>query len=578
MPTRTLTLVVAVAACTAAASEAPAAGGLTYPPPERLPNVLGNGILFALSGLDGQTRIETPVVASLADGGLTLRFHLPKDPVVRLLLAENHRLTWRVVSNDLLVADVAGEEDPLVVAFASPTVVVGRLPPGAAVASSGGGYTTVLMRDKVGNRTRFAFAYDPKGTQAAADTAAQALRVSIETLVETRLDFFAEAPGREADLEADRSRTLAKAFSVMKVNTYSPETPMTVHWTTPARWPTQYQSLWATAFHAVGLMHLDAHLAKEALTAVYQTQAEDGFIPGWSGPGKTDEQTQPPLLARAAWAVYRHDKRRDRRFLRASFDVASRHVLWFLKNRRHGGPPRPEKPLTFGSPLYRWSSAEEAGMPGSPRFAGGADFAAVDLSCYLADECRTLQQMAQVLGYGVLAQTWGDRAETIGEAARTHLWDAGRGFFFDRQGPDGAWSDVWSCVGLLPLALGVASPEQAERLKDHLAGDRFRTPAGVTTLGRKQDGFTGTGWQGAVWPPMNYLLIRGLQERGDATAASRLAEQTLATVTRQYQATGTLAEFYMAVGPDSAGTSAGGVRDTFPTAAVFADLILRPKP
>ncbi len=578
MTLRTLTLMAAGVAALAAGGAASAAGRPTPPPPERLPTVPGNGILFAFSGLDGNTWIETPVVATLADGGLTLRFHLPKEPVLRLLLAKRQRLSWRVVSNDLLVADVAGEEDPLVVAFASPTVVVGRIPSGAVASSSGGGYSTVLLRDKVGRRTRFAFAYDPKGSQAAADVAAQAIRVSLETLVETRLDFFAEAPGREADLETDRSQTLAKAFSVMKVNTYSPEAPITVHWTTPARWPTRYQGLWATAFHAVGLMHLDDHLAKEALTAVYQTQTEDGFIPAWSGPVKRDEQSQPPLLARAAWAVYRHDKRRDRRFLRASFDVASRHVLWFLKNRRHGGPPRPEKPLTFGSPLYGWASAEEAGMPGSPRFAGGADVAACDLSCYLADECRILQQMAQVLGYGMLAQTWGDRAEAIAGAARDHLWDADRGFFFDRRGPDGAWVDVWSCAGLLPLALGVADEAQAERLKAHLAGDRFRTPAGVTTLGRSQDGFTGTGWKGAVWPPMTYLLIRGLQERGEVTTARRLAEQTLATITRQYHKAGTLAEFYTTGGPGGAGTAVGGIRDPFPTAAVFADLVLRPEP
>ena len=62
------------------------------------------------------------------------------------------------------------------------------------------------------------------------------------------------------------------------------------------------------------------------------------------------------------------------------------------------------------------------------------EFAAIDLSCYLAAECRTLYHMAQRLGYRVLAMTWRDRADDIAAAARTHLWNAEAGFFFDRQG------------------------------------------------------------------------------------------------------------------------------------------------
>ncbi|MFO8011860.1 MAG: trehalase family glycosidase [Phycisphaerae bacterium] len=591
MAMRTTTALAAAAAWTLAASASAAgAGGYTFPPPEHVPGVFGPGIVMAYSGLDGETHIEPPVVATLAEDGLTLQFHLEGEPALELVLPDRYRLRWRVVTSDLLLADVIGDDLPLVVAFSAWNVVVGRLPPGSRAGLRGSGAGTVLMRDRAGDRIRFAFACNPLGPRRAARDGSQGLKVSLETLIESRLDFFAEAPHGSENLEPDRAETLAKAFSVMKANTYSPETPIAVRWTTPARWPYRHQNPWASAFHALGLMHLDTAAAKEALAAVYATATPEGMIPGRSGPATSEEVAQPPMLARAAWAVYRHERMRDRRFLRASFDVVAKQMEWFLRNRRLGGPPPPEKPLTFGVPLYAWASAEEAAMPGSPRFASGAAFAAVDLSTYIAAECRTLQTMAQALGYGVSARTWGRRADAVAAAVRRHLWRAEAGFFFDRTAPDGEWVEVWSAAGLAPLALGVADDAQAARLLEHLGTDRFRTPAGVATLGSTETAADGQAWTGGVWMPLNYLLVRGLQTRGETEAARDLAERTLAAVTRRYHEAGTLDEFYPArasargagaadiFGGGAAGRAERGARDYFPTAAVFADLVLRPKP
>jgi hypothetical protein len=586
----TTTLALAAAGILAIAANAAAAGGYTFPPPKHVPDVFGPGMLMAYSGLDGETHIDPPVVATLGEEGLTLQFHLEGEPALELLLPDKYRLTWRVVTSDLLLADVAGDELPLVVAFSSWNVVVGRLPPGSRAGLRGSGRNTVIMRDRAGDRIRFAFACNPLGPRRAARDASQGLKVSLETLIESRLDFFAEAPHGSENLSPERAETLAKAFSVMKVNTYSPEPPITVRWTTPARWPYRHQNPWASAFHALGLMHLDVAAAKEALAAVYATATSEGMIPGRSGPATSEETAQPPMLARTAWAVYRHERLRDRGFLRASYQAVSKQIEWFMRNRRLGGPPPPEKPLTWDVPLYAWASAEEAATPGSPRFATGAEFAAVDLSTYIAAECRTLQTMAQALGYGVSARTWGRRADAVADAVREHLWHADSGFFFDRTGPDGEWIEVWSWAGLAPLAFDVADEAQASRLLEHLGSDRFRTSAGVATLGSNETGADGQGWTGGAWMPLNYLLVRGLQARGRHRAARDLAERTLATVTRRYHEAGTLDEFYprggaagggaadIFGGGAASGTAGPGRRDYFPTAAVFADLVLRAEP
>jgi neutral trehalase len=280
---------------------------------------------------------------------------------------------------------------------------------------------------------------------------------------------------------------------------------------------------------------------------------------------------------------------RDGRLLERAFDVSQKHVVWYMKNRRLDGEPPPTQPLEYGTPLYAWKSGEESGADNSPRFDGGAQFAALDLSCYLANECYVLQAMAQKLGYRELAKTWGVRGDAIAEAARRQLWDPERGFFFDRKGPGGEWIGVWSHTGFLPLWAGVATPEQAAKLKEHLVSKKFWTAAPVPSVARDDPNYKADMWRGPTWMNMNYLILRGLQRSGFAAEAAELRERTLAAVAEWYGKTGALYEFYDCDGQtapgelDRKGRLASGqgdpvISDYGWTAAVYVDLLLRPKP
>jgi len=567
------------------------------PSRDALPDVYGNGLLLAFSGLEGRTSWAEPCAASTVGDEVALRFHLSREAVlyVRVPAPGLRAVRWQLVSNDLLVGYVPWDEQALVIGFSSATLVVGRLPLSCRVSLEGGDAGTVLLRSNaIGDRTQFACAYRPQGTKTAAADAAQALKVSIATLVENRLDFFQQLPAAPINADRLRAKTLAKAFSVLKANVYSPEPPMTVRWTTPARWPQRDMLLCDSAFHSLGLEHLDTRLAQETLGAVYGFQQEGGMIPHRMNPGQPSDLSQPCLLGWAAWQMYSRDRTPDRAFLERSFDVVQKHVLWLMKSRRLDGEPPPDKPLDYGTPLYGWKSGEESGAENSPRFEGGAAFAAVDLSCYLANECWTLQAMAQALGYRELAKTWGQRAETIAEAARKTLWHKERGFFFDRKGPDGEWVDVWSATGLLPLWAGVATPEQAAKLRDHLVSKKFWTATPVPSVARDDPKFKKDMWQGPTWVSLNYLLIRGLQRYGFNQEAAELRERTLRAVAEWYARTGALYEFYDCDGQTppaellrkgisgAAETPAGQgypvVVDYGPTAALYIDLLLRPKP
>jgi hypothetical protein len=569
--------------CAAAAERAVA------PEAANVPNVYGGGLLFAFSGLDGKTLAAEPVVASTVAGAPGLLFHLPKNPVLRLHLPRAGEVQWRLVSNDILMARLPGEEAPVVVAFAAQNVVVGRLPASARVSLEGGDLNVAIMRGDIGDRTQFAVAWHPKGTQTAAAIASAALQASMDTLLEGRLDFFQKLPPLPDNLPPVQARALAKAFSVMKANVYSPEDTIKTRWTTPARWPQQYMYVWDSAFNAVGLARLDLDLAKESLLAVYGFQAESGLIPTRMGPSVGGgDASGPPMLAWAAWQLGSVDRRRDREFLQKSFDAAQKHVTWYMRTHRLDGEPPPEKPLEHGTPLYAWKSAEESGQENSPRFDAGVQFAAVDLSSYLAGECRALQEMAQQLGYRELAKTWGLRADAVAEAARQQLWDNARGFFFDRKAPDGEWGGVWSSAAFLPLWAGLATPEQAARVKDHLLGKKFWTAMPVPSVARDDPNYKNDMWRGPAWANMNYLIIRGLQRYGFEKEAAELRARTLAGVAKWYGQTGALYEFYDADDQAPPATLArkdqktadggtGNIADYFWTASVYADLLLRPK-
>jgi hypothetical protein len=582
---------------------APAAQGqITRPPRDfsHVPNVYGPGEPFVFSGLDGPTSWQEPMIGHALADGLGIRLDLPKSPTIRIRPPAPglSALKWQMATNDTWVATVPWDAEPMIVIFADRNHVVGRLPLSFRVNLEGGDTNAILLQTEREGRTHFSFCYDPTPTpppppgkkvvyeSPVMRGAQDGYKVSVEGVLDGRLDLFRAMPVPPENVDKYWNPTVPKAFAVLRANENSPEGTIPGRWASPARGAIRDLWLADAAFSALGLMHMDAKYAKEALTAVYAYQKEDGMIPGRIAQAGAGEVSGPPILGWAAWQVYAQDKMQDREFLEKSFDAVQKHVTWYMKKRRMDGEPPPTKSLEWGTPLYAWASAEEAGTEGSPRFKDGAAFAAVDLSCYLANECYALQMMAQRLGFGELAKTWGLRGDAIADAARRELWNSEQGFFFDRKGPGGEWLETWSYAGLLPMWAGVATPDQAARLKNHLLSKKFWTAAPVPTLATDDKAFKNSLWSGAVSLNVNYLVIRGLQRCGYAHEASEIREKTLDMVAENYRKTGVLWECYDPEGANSAAevrrtSPAGGatsIADYNWTAALFVDMILRPKP
>jgi glycogen debranching enzyme len=334
--------------------------------------------------------------------------------------------------------------------------------------------------------------------------------------------------------------TLAKALAMMKAQVYSPEGRIQHHWSTPDHWPHRQMWLWDSAFHAIGWRHVDPPLARELLSAVFDCQGADGFIPHMMNPSGNSQITQPPVLALAACLV--NASASEPAWLAALYPKLAAYVSWDLAQRDRDGDGLAEWSIE-GDPHCR---SGESGMDNSARFDEATALAAVDFNAFLALECELLAGIAEQLGQPAQACTWRERHAHLCQLINTYLWDAQQGFYFDYDPHKGARTGVMAGSGFLPLICGAPSPEQAARLAAHLQNPAtFGTPFKVATIAANDAAhYAKDMWRGPVWMNLNWLVAYGLRRYGLLDAADELTAQTRAEIERCYAQYGTLFEFY----------------------------------
>lgn len=345
-------------------------------------------------------------------------------------------------------------------------------------------------------------------------------------------------------LPAARSRaagkTLIKALSIMKTQVYSPEGRIRHRWTTPDRWPHRKMWLWDSAFHAIGWRHIAPELAKEAILAVFDMQAPNGFIPHMMSPVGTSQITQPPVLAMSAKLV--HDIAGDWAWIRALYPRLCAYVKWDLNNRDTDGGGLLEWQIS-GDPQCR---SGESGMDNSPRFDAATRMDAVDFNSFVSLECEMLAGFADGLGLAGEAAEWMARHEELNRLIGARLWSDELGFFVDYDTDRRALSPVLASSGFLPLICGAASQSQAARLAEALDdpamfGTAFPVPS-IAAQDTKH--YAKDMWRGPVWINMNWLIARGFERCGFGDVAARLRSRTMAEIEDAFEKYGTLFEFY----------------------------------
>ncbi len=340
-------------------------------------------------------------------------------------------------------------------------------------------------------------------------------------------------------ISRESRQTLAKAYSMVKNQIYSPEGLIKHRWSTPDRWPHHWMWLWDSTFHALGMRHVDPQLAKDCISAVFDCQQADGFIPHCMRPDGSSDITQPPILGLGISAVMEVES--DMNWLAALYPKLSAYLKWVMKNRDNDG-----------AGLVEWDIEEhvncrsgESGMDNSSRFDAAIKLDAPDFNAYLAADCEIASGFAEQLGLKTEAAFWKKECNRINRLINKRLWNDELKFYMDYDIETDKQGKILSSAGFLPLLSGAPSQAQARELVRHLSNpETFGTPFGVPSISRNSAGYSKDMWRGPVWININYLIIRGLERYGYVEEAGQLRDRTLREIEKYYLKYGTFFEYY----------------------------------
>ncbi len=279
----------------------------------------------------------------------------------------------------------------------------------------------------------------------------------------------------------------------------------------------------------------------------YAKQHADGFIcreiKEWDGadrfhPGDPNS-TGPNLLPWSEWEFFQQFG--DQIRLASVFPPLLAYYRWFRKNR------------TWPDGTY-WSTGWSNGMDNQPRVSAGAGvtnehdhMSWIDTTVQAVFAAKILIRMADVLGRTADVADLPPEVESLTAFINEHMWNEKLGFYVDRR-RDGTLSEVKSIAGFWTLVAGIVPPERRARLCAHLMDPAtFGGPHPVPSLSADDphyNGELGEYWLGSVWPPTNYMVLRGLTATGEDALAHTLARRHLDFVTTVYEQTNTYWENY----------------------------------
>ncbi|MBC7319294.1 flagellar biosynthesis protein FlgM [bacterium] len=524
-----------------------------------LPNIWGQGAIFAFSGLDGETSYKNDLVGTLLGDEIGILFHLKnRRKLVFNLPPTIKDIDYKCVSSDIIIADFIDRRRdlklPFILIFSRRNLLVGEtsnLMSPQVVLENGESiqveeelwlqvsekeYTALCARAIEDEEIKFAFSYSDN-LQEAILLAKAGVEFDIEEEIDKKLAFFKRLP-KINNINETVERTFYKCFSVLKANIMSGEGKINRLWTTPDRVPHRNMWLWDSVFHSFALVYIDPNLALSSIEAVLDTQLEDGFIPHMSSPYVSSNITQPPLLAWGLWRIF--EKIKDKGILERNYCKLKKYVEWNLKNRDENR-----------NYLFEWyiednplSRCGESGMDNSPRFDKATPLDAIDFSSFMANEARYLAMISDILNYRKEKIYWEDLYEKIKEGVDSLLWDDTDKFYYDRDF-FGNLNKIKTVASFTPLFAGIADREKAKALIDHLLSrDEFNTEFPIPSVARSELSYSTDLWRGATWVNYNYLVILGLKEYGFKEIAEYIIDKTIREVSFWYKEEGVIFEYF----------------------------------
>ncbi len=236
----------------------------------------------------------------------------------------------------------------------------------------------------------------------------------------------------------------------------------------PDKWEYPWFAAWDLAFHCIPLAIVDPDFAKEQITLLLREwyMHPNGQIPAYEW---AFGDVNPPVLAWAAWRVYKIEQKRrgegDRKFLKRVFHKLMLNFTWWVNRKDAEG-----RNVFQGGFL----GLDNIGVfDRSAPLPGGGHLEQSDGTSWMAMYCLNMLSIALELAceddsYEDVASKFWEHFVHIASAMNTlGLWDEEDGFYYDvlhRPGQDEILLKIRSMVGLIPLfAVESFAPELLEK-------------------------------------------------------------------------------------------------------------------
>jgi glycogen debranching enzyme len=291
---------------------------------------------------------------------------------------------------------------------------------------------------------------------------------------------------------------------------------------------------------------------QRTLDNLYAKQHPDGFIcreiveeDGRDFFHRHDpNSTGPNVLGWCEWEYFLNFS--DRRRLEQVLPVLRAYHQWLRLYR------------TWKDGSY-WSSGLGCGMDNQPRTPGDywdcyhhGHMAWIDACCQQVLSADLLLKMSDVLNVNEDLSELQDERDTLARFVNERMWDDRSSFYVDRFA-DGTLSPVKTIGAYWALLAGLVPSQRVNAFTAHLDNPgEFKRPHRVPTLSADHPGYDPAGgyWKGGVWPPTNYMALRGLTRAGKDELAHAIGRNHVERVTEVFEDTGTVWENYA---PESAG-------------------------
>ena len=188
-------------------------------------------------------------------------------------------------------------------------------------------------------------------------------------------------------------------------------------------------------------------------------------------------------------------------------------------------------------------SMRESGFDPSARFGPfNADIVAYNPVClnsllYVME--KDMAEILEIIGKSPEAALWRTRAEERAERVNQLMWDAHDGLYYDYNFEQKRIRRYPFLTTFYPLWAGIASAQQAGRVRKALG--KFERPGGLGTSTTN----SGDQWDAPFgWAPLELIAVEGLRRFGYNDDANRIAAKFLSMVHEEFRRTGTILEKY----------------------------------